>query len=399
MSLISSLQIVASINPRTGGPAVSVTGLAMALERAGQRASIVSLDYEEHGAAIDTPGVANLRVVPSTLGKRLRGWSPALDAAIARAAETQGADLIHHHGLWMYPGIYARRIAQKRDVPLVISPRGMLDRWALERSALRKAVATRVYERRNLRAARAFHATSAAEAAAIRDCGLAQPIAVIPNGVELRPREARAARGLIEASFPALEHKRWLLFMGRLHPKKGLDLLLEAWRDLHRQHAQWQLVVAGPDLDGARPGLERSIADDPTLRASVTFSGMLEGAAKQAALDHAEIFVLPTRSENFGMAVAEALAHGIPVVTTTAAPWPDLVAHECGWWVEPSCVAIADALRDAMGRPAADLQAIGERGRRYASSRFDWDTVGARMADVYRWLVAGGAVPDCVERS
>ena len=123
---------------------------------------------------------------------------------------------------------------------------------------------------------------------------------------------------------------------------------------------------------------------------------MLERDAKRSALENAELFVLPTRSENFGVAIAEALVNGLPVVTTTAAPWSELVAQQCGWQVAPEASAIAEALRDAMRRPREELRAIGERGLSFASSRFDWDAIGAPMAQVYAWLVAGGSVPECV---
>ena len=370
----------------------------MALARCGVRTSIASLDYEEHGKLMQARGVTNVTVVPGALGKRLRGWSPALAAAIDHTA-SNGIDIIHHHGLWMVPGIYARRTANRLGLPLVISPRGMLDPWSLERGIVRKAVAAMAYERRNLRAARLIHATSDREAEAIRRYGLTQPIAVIPNGVAMPDDCAVTSPESLEARFPRLKNRRWLLYMGRLHPKKGLDMLLEAWRMLAPDFPEWHLVIAGPDLVGHGAELEATVAGDRRLRESITFAGMLEGSPKRSALDHAELFVLPTRAENFGIAVAEALAHGVPVVTTTTAPWFDLVTRECGWWVSPESRAIAEALRSAMKRTPGELQAMGERGRHYAAEQFSWDSIGARMADVYRWIITGGPVPACVRKS
>lgn len=399
MPNLAVLHVVSSINQNTGGPAASVTGLAAALASGGVRTSIVTLEYVEHGHPMETPEAVNVSVVtPSALGKRLRGWSPALGAAISDTASKQ-VDIIHQHGLWMYPGIYARRTSNRLGLPLVISPRGMLDPRALERSTMRKAFASLAYERRNLRAARLLHATSDMEAESIRRYGLTQPIAVIPNGVALPDDRAASTRESLESRFPELRGRRWLLFMGRLHPHKGLDMLLAAWRVLHAQFPDWHLLIAGADLTGLRAGLEAAVAGEPAMRESTTFAGMLDGLLKHSALTQAELFVLPTRSESFGIAVAEALAYGMPVITTREAPWSDLVAHECGWWVESERIAIAEALRSAMSLAPTELRVMGERGRRYAAEKFSWDTIGARMAEVYRWIVAGGPLPASVRDS
>jgi len=396
--MLAVLHVVASINRNVGGPAASVPGLAMALADCGVRTSVASLDYQEHGKQTRVRGVTNVTVVPRTIGKRLRGWSPSFGAALADAA-SKGVDVIHHHGLWMVPGIYARRTASRFGVPLVISPRGMLDPWSLERGPVRKRIASLVYERRNLRAARVLHATSDMEARAIRDYGLTQPIAVIPNGVDLPEDSNMTTPDALQTRFPELENRRCLLYMGRLHPKKGLDLLLDAWRTLAPDFPAWHLVIAGPDLIGYGAELQTTVAGDPALRRSITFAGMLDGLAKRAALAHAQLFVLPTRAENFGIAVAEALAHRIPVVTTTAAPWSDLATHECGWWVAPESKAVSGALRSAMERSPAELRAMGERGRAYASTHLAWSAIATRMLDVYRWIVAGGPKPPCVRET
>ena len=376
---------------------MSVVGLAAALTKAGVRTRIATLDYREHGIELDAPGVGKRSIVPSTLGKRLRGWSPKLGAIIADEARA-GIDIIHHHGLWMYPGIYARRVAASLGLPLVNSPRGMLDAWSLARGSLRKSLASLAYERRNLRAVRLFHATSDMEADAIRRYGLSQPIAILPNGVDLPDLRSSAPREVLEARFPALRNRRWLLFMGRLHAKKGLDLLLDAWSRLHAELHDWHLVIAGPDLDDYCARLTQTIRGTG-LADAVTVTGMLEGAAKDSALRNAELFILPTRSENFGIAVAEALANGVPVITTRAAPWSALATHRCGWWITPDAAALEASLRTAVRLPAGELKAMGERGREFASARFSWEAIGARMADAYRWILARGPIPEFVRES
>jgi glycosyltransferase involved in cell wall biosynthesis len=391
---LSILQVVPSVNPRTGGPAASVPGLARALSRVGVESTVVSLNYAEHGEPVELPGVRYLYSRPGRLGRRLRGWSPSLRKVIDMAAHE--ADIVHSHALWMVPALYARRAANRLRKPLVISPRGMLDAWSLERSRVRKAFAARLYENRNLRSARLLHATSELEAESIRRYGLRQPIAVLPNGIELPPSTANSYRETIEGRFPELRGHRWLLFLGRLDIKKGLDLLLALWRELASRFPEWRLVVAGPDLDGFGARMAASVSADPQLRGLVTFTGMLRGSEKHAVLRHSELFVLPTRGENFGIAVAEALAHGTPAITTTAAPWSDLVIAECGWWVAPEEREVREALTAAMRLSANELAKMGERGREWVKSRFAWDSIGMRWVEIYRWILDGGTPPPCV---
>lgn len=391
---VSMLQVVPSINAGVGGPAVSVPGLAAALGRAGISSTVAMLDYREHGLPLELPDVGYLAAEPTAIGRRLRGWSPALRELILEAAER--ADIVHSHALWMVPGIYARQAAEKFARPLVISPRGMLDPWSLERARLKKRLAAWAYENRNLRSARLLHATSDLEAESIRRYGLRQPIAVLPNGVDLPRVERVPDRELLERRFPELRGSRWLLFMGRLDPKKGLDLLLEVWRRLGQGHPDWRLLIAGPDLAGYGVKLVAAVAADPSLLERTTFTGMLEGDEKRAALTHAELFVLPTRGENFGIAVAESLAHGTPVVTTTAAPWEALERRECGWWVAPDAEAVGAALHTALRLPASELARMGENGRALVREELAWDSIGAQWVEVYRWLLTGGTPPSCV---
>lgn len=373
---------------------MSVPGLATALARAGVGTTVVSLDYVEHGAPVEAPGAQYLSVRPSALGRGLRGWSPALRRLIECAVGE--AEIVHSHALWMVPGIYARRAAERFGLPLVISPRGMLDPYSLARSRVKKWLATAAYENRNLRSARLLHATSELEAEAIRRYGLRQPVAVLPNGIELPPSEGGSPREVLEKRFPELRDRRWLLFLGRLDSKKGLELLLELWRELGPRFEEWRLVVAGPDLGGFGARMVAMVAADPHLLARTTFTGMLEGAEKNAALAHSDLFILPTRGENFGIAVAEALAHGTPVITTTAAPWESLVHHDCGWWVAPEPGALGSALAAAIQLPSDELARMGENGRVLVRDQFSWDAIGAQWVDVYRWLLTGGKPPPCV---
>lgn len=391
---LTVLHVVPSLNPGTGGPAVSVPGLATAIARVGVGATVVSLNYPEHGLQVESPGVRYVSAPLGALGRKLRGWSPALHRLIEQAAGE--AEIIHSHALWMVPGIYARRAAERAGKPLVISPRGMLDAWSLKRSGASKRFASWFYENRNLSAARLLHATSDLEAESVRRYGLHQPIAVLRNGVDISESSQLSERKVLERRFPELAGKRWLLFLSRLDPKKGLDSLLELWRQMGPRFPDWRLVVAGPDLGGFGARMVAVVAADPELRARTTFTGMLEGVEKRAAFTHADLFVLPTHGENFGVAIAEALAHGTPVVTTTAAPWGELLRRDCGWWVAPEAGAIGAALEVALRLPASELARMGQNGKLLVREQLSWDSIGAQWVEVYRWLLAGGTPPSCL---
>ena len=391
------IHVIASINRDVGGPAVSVPRLASALAALEVETTVATLDYAIHGPQSPVPGARLSSVPADLLARRLRGWSPRLARAIAALAR-QGAGVVHNHGLWLFPNLSARRAARAADVPLVISPRGMLDDWSLRRSRVRKYVAWNLFERENLVSAKLYHATSDGEAHSIRAAGFAQPIAVVPNGVDVPDPSGIAPRGVLERRHAALGQRHWLLFMSRLHPKKGLVELVRAWEGLARRFPQWQLLVAGPEPDGHGARV-RALVASLGLSDRVTFAGMLGGEEKACALAHSGLMVLPTHSENFGIVVAEALAHGTPVMTTRAAPWEELGRRNCGWWIEDSGEALRTALSEALALAPEELREMGARGRLLAAERYAWERVAQEMKAAYLWICGSGPRPDCIRAS
>ncbi len=404
-SVVSSLSssdthvghVVASINAMTGGPAVSVTQLCRHLQSKSVATKIFSLDYEALGSQLIPEGVVVDCPKASLLTRRFRGFNRELRKLLSAQAATQ-LSLIHNHGLWMFPNWYARQAAEKANIPLVISPRGMLEPWAQERSRWRKLLAWHIFEKRNLRYARLFHATSEAEAQSIRRKGFRQPIALIPNGVEIPDRDLKPAREHLERHFPRLRGKRYLLFMSRLHPKKGLDLLTSSWASLHASFPQWHLLIAGGDWESYRERLTKVVLRKG-IDASVSLSGPLDGRVKEAALLHADLFVLPSFSENFGIVVAESLVHGVPVITTKGTPWKEVITHQCGWWIEASEDSLKSTLTEAMNLSSELREEMGERGRSLVSEKYTWPRVAEQMAGVYRWVLGSGDKPVCVLES
>lgn len=295
----------------------------------------------------------------------------------------------------MFPNLYARQAAKRNQLPLVISPRGMLEAWSLNRSQLQKRVAWCLYEKENLLNATAFHATSIDELHSIRRLGFTQPIALIPNGVSVPSLTQIPPRDALTRRFPELANKRWLLFLSRLHPKKGLDTLLRVWQTLHAQFPDWHLVIAGPDLIGYQANLI-DLTVQLNLQHRVTFTGMLSGNDKAIALSHAQLMVLPSHSENFGIAIAEALAYAVPVITTKGTPWQDLHKYDCGWWIENNAQTLANTLIEAMQLSDWERRSKGQNGRQWMIEQYSWSAIAQSMSKVYQWILSGGNPPASV---
>jgi len=376
------LHVLDSLNAETGGVAVAVSRLADHQAAHGAEPAIFAHDYEGLGPALAVPRVRCVLLpatrLPFRLGARSQDFSSRL------AAEIQLADIVHVHGCWLPTNIKACRAARQARKPYIVSPRGMLESWSLRHRALRKRLVWRLWEHTSLRLANGLHATADAEAARLRALGLRAPIAVAPDAVEL-PRES-GDRAVLEEKFPELKGRRWLLFLSRMHAKKGLDMLIDAWADLCPASPDWRLVIAGSAMDGEDAAYREHIARRG-ISERTTFIGHVEGREKSAAFAGADLFVLPTHSENFGIVVAEALAHGVPVITTTGAPWEILRESRSGWWIEPALRALSDALREAFALDPAALRAMGGRGVALVEADFCWKVNARKLLTFYEWIL------------
>lgn len=369
--------VVAGLAARFGGPSATVPRTCAALIEHGVGCELLTIaGTGPEPDAVEGVPVRRCRAdfasVP--LLRHFR-FSRALDAALA------GYRLIHSHGLWLGPNVAAGRAARRQNVPHVVSPRGMLAPSALRHGAWRKRVFWRVAQARAIGPDTCFHATSESEYRDIRAFGLDQPVAIIPNGVDRAPAREPDAR-------PAI------VYLGRLHPMKALDRLIDAWSRVEPDFPAWRLRLIGPDEAGCRARLAARAAA-AGLR-SVTLEAPVDGAGRQQALGHARLAVLPSHSENFGMSVAESLAAARPVIASTGTPWQGLVGERCGWWVDNDPASLAAAIRAAISLPPEELAAMGERGRAWMERDFGWTGVGARMKELYAWRLGSGPQPDFV---
>jgi glycosyltransferase involved in cell wall biosynthesis len=369
---------------RYGGPPRSILGLCQGLQHAGVQVEVITTaangpsDLDATTAAGDRYEGIPVRYLPVAFPRRFFGarMRDALTEALARV------DLCHIHGMWNVPEWSAARLARARGVPYVISPRGMLLPAAVRRGRWRKRVAFGLLESANLRHAALLHATSQDEADELARLGLGVRTAVVPNGVDLEAAAAaapgfRRRLGIAEDAFV-------VVFVGRLHRIKRLDLLTQAFVDLRRTHARAHLVIAGPDEDGLLADVRRMTADHA---GSVHTIGSVNDAEKWALLRSADVSVQCSDSESFGLAVVEAMAAARPVVVTRTCPWPEIVSRGCGFWVEQSAAGIAGGLRALADDPARATQ-MGLAGARFARECFGWDVIGQSVAELYADILA-----------
>lgn len=376
------IEVLPTLEKEASGPSYSVPRLAEALAELGHDVSLLTAG----GQAVAPGDGLDFQRYPRDFGQVPVLRTLELSRGLHRALRQQSgrAEIVHANGLWTAPTLYPAWAARASGTALVCSPRGTLSPVALAHSAYRKRVFWRLAQRRAVAAASLLHATSDQEYRDIRAFGLRQPVVVIPNGIDVPaapPRQPRRTR-------------RRLLYLGRLHPIKGLETLLRAWAQVAPEFQDWELRLIGPGEVSYIARLERLAIDLRLPRLS--FAGPSYGAEKAREYESADLYVLPSLSENFGMSVAEALAHGLPVITTHGAPWRGLQARDCGWWVAGELETVSGALRDALGRSPQALAQMGRNGRDWMAAEYSWSSVARSMAQAYDWLLHGGARPDGV---
>jgi glycosyltransferase involved in cell wall biosynthesis len=370
-----------------GGPSLTVPSLCESLGAIGVSVHLVAAYGKPLGDSKMLPDLhyVSLHQVRSLYSSTLGFlFSPFFFRTIAHLCRHLNIQIIHNHGLWLLHSHSAVKVSRQFGIPYIIQPRGTLEPWALSYHAWKKHLALRFYQRSDLENASLLVATSKMEASGIRRAGLKQPIAIIPNGIDL-PR-------WIEG--PILKKTiRNALFLSRLHPKKGLLNLVAAWK--HARPEGWRMIVAGPN-EGSHQAEVKNAIILAKLDNDFLFVGPVEGEAKEKLFREADLFILPTFSENFGLVVAEALSYGIPVITTRGAPWAGLERHSCGWWIDIGVEPLSDAIREATNLPSGVLREMGMRGRAYVEANFAWSDAAKQMLSVYEWILHKGPKPDCV---
>ena len=383
------LEVVSTIDPRCGGVSASLPLLAKAVASDGRHQVTILVVHSSGDASAAHP----VEEVPVLAIPVRRGECLYDGPASSRIREhLAAADLVHIHGLWEPHCAIATRWARRLAKPYLISAHGMLETWALRNHWWKKLPYLFMIERRNLRRAACARALTRNEVADYRGYGLTGPIAVIPHGVEIPTRIDPAP---FFERFPGLRGRRLVLFLSRIHPKKGPDILCRAWARISPRFPEAHLVLAGPDFEGTRKPIEHLIGH-LGISEHITFTGMLNGDLKWSALAAAEVFVLPSHSEGLPVAVLEAMGAGKPVIVTRQCNLPEVADARSGIVIEPDVQHLELALAELLRTPQEDSRQIGERGCRLVHSRYTWKAVGRQLASVYDWIL-GGPEPDGVQ--
>jgi glycosyltransferase involved in cell wall biosynthesis len=391
------LHIVNDSSLFAGGAGTAAFEMVKGQRKLGHHVAIWSIDSKNRRRQATSEKILEAphdSTVFRTVGPGLLGFSLEMEKC-AVSGSASNFQLVHQHGVWLALSRVTNRWRSKFDRPTVVTPHGMLEEFVLKQSKWKKRMALLAYGMNNLRNAACLQATAEPEAISLRRFGLRNPIAVMPNGISEEWLESRGERQRFRKRFSIPQERRLLLFLSRVHPIKGLPMLIEALAKLNHKLDDWLLVIAGPDTVGHRQALEQQI-EKSALSGRIIFVGSLHGSDKRDAFAAADVFVLPTHSENFGIVVAEALGAGVPVITTKGAPWEDLRIYNCGWWVHASVDAIRDALQEATRCPKEELTAMGQRGRTLVSEKYTRHKVAEQSLQLYRWLLGREALPGFV---
>jgi glycosyltransferase involved in cell wall biosynthesis len=376
-----AIHVVPSISNEASGPSYSVVRLCQSLIAHGEDITLATLDVP----TVTSPPPF-LRTFRLGMGPLRLGRSPPMKRWLASRSQSHSVDLLHNHSLWMMPNVYPGLVAKRYGIPLVVSPRGTLSEWAIQSGSALKRAFWPLLQKPALAATSCFHATSPSEYEDIRRLGFRQPVAVIPNGIDVPDLPPKSFRTV-----------RTLLFLGRIHRTKGLDVLLPAWQRVQDKFPAWHLRIVGPDDGGYLADIQRLSGELRLER--IEFSGALYGPQKWLAYREADLFVLPTHSENFGMSIAESLAAGTPAIVSKGAPWAGLKVHQAGWWIDIGIEPLVACLGEVLNRIPESLSEVGVRGRAWMEADFSWAQIGRRMGETYYWLLNVGDKPDCLIES
>lgn len=387
------LIIVPALGSVYGGPSKSVVELAQAL---GRHASVDLVTTNANGSEIlDVP----LNTWQPKTNYRIKyfsywGWGDykfSWSLAQWLFKHITDYDLVNTNAIFSLTNFPAYWACQQQQIPYIVIPRGMLEPWALSYKAWKKRIYYTLLEKPALQNARLIQMLASTEAEQIKPLNLKTPITIAPNGIHRQDFEKLPNPELLYQKFPETRNKTLILFLGRIDPKKGLDLLATAFGKIHAQFPQNHLIVAGPDNIGFLPTAKDYFASADCLNA-VTFTGMLTGSLKYAALAAANIYVAPSYSEGFSMSVLEGMASSLPCVITTGCNFPEAAKANAAYVVDIDADAIADALNQCLQSPQ-QAKEMGTRARQLIFEQYTWDSIANKLIKVYTAIIQNKPIP------
>lgn len=383
------LHVIANLAPRYGGPSKACWEMARAVARLGHEVSIYTTNQDGPGelaVPVDRPvyrdGV-EIRYFPI---QAPRFWGTSLPLARALRQKIPAVDLVHLHSLYLFHNLVAGHYCRQYAIPYLMRPQGTLDPFIYRRHRWRKRLMELLFEHRNIRRAAALHFTTAEEAELAAPFTFQTPSVVVPLGIDGAEFALLPDPGRFRARHPEIGNKRIILFFGRVNFKKGLNILVEAFGAVARRREDVHLVIAGPDNEGWGDKV-RSWLSAEGLLGRFTFTGMLLGPEKLAVLRDADMFVLPSYSENFGIAVIEAMAAGLPVIISDKVNiWREVQAGGAGRVIPCDAEALAGQILELLAQPELTRQ-MGGNGQTLAQDSFQWSCIAQNLAAAYAKII------------
>jgi len=370
------LSFVSSLDLSSGGPSRSVPMLVKGLAELGVDITLMTIRSEN----------MNIHSLEGTTAK-LKVLSPSFSRKeIAKYLAEERFELIQIQSVWEMPYHKVILEARKQNIPYIVTPRGMLEPWSLSQKKWKKKLAWWLYQRNDVQKSACVFTTAKMEAEHVSGLGITTCKAVIPNGIET---DAYPCKSSVEGV------KKQVLFLSRVHVKKGIELLFEAWKRLHSDYADWQLLVIGNGEAEYIHSLENRV-ESLGLKDSIKILPPVFGEAKIKVYQESALFCLPSFSENFGMVIAEAMSCGTPVITTTNCPWEILNETDTGWCVDLGVDNLECTLREAMGMDANALYDMGQKAGKLIFDNFDYRSVTRKTLRLYEWLLNSGEKPEFV---
>ena len=368
-----------SIDKRLGGPSRSVPILARGLANKGILTTLLTCKTEQMNVHLLDNSTVDLKIIDANVNVKCFE-KDILDAKY---------DLIHLQNLWMPLYHKMARIARKHNIPYIMTPRGCLEPWCMKQKRIKKLVAFHLYQKRDLQQAACILATSKMEADNIRALGITSPRAIIPNGIDISEYKCRTSEDKTHV-------KKQILFLSRIHEKKGIEFLINAWEQLRAKYPTWNVVIAG---NGEESYIHRlnEIIKSKSLRDCVEIIPPVFGEDKRRLYCESSLFVLPSYSENFGMVIAEAMSCGVPVITTNGTPWQELNEIKLGWCIDLSLEKLITSISKAIELGQDSLFRMGQECSKHIRDTYQYTEVAAKNKAVYEWILNGGVKPDFVQ--
>lgn len=365
-----------SIDKNDGGPSRSVPILAKGLSFVGVETTLFTFCSQQMNTHLIEGAQVTLKIVPTNI------TSNELEKELIAG----DYDIIHGQNLWDPLYNKMARIARKHHIPYIVTPRGCLEPWAYQGQGfiknLKKKIAMLLYQRKDLQKASCVLATAKMEADNIRALGINSPIAIIPNGIDVSEYKCRSFED--KASV-----KKQIVFLSRIHQKKGIEFLINAWEQLRDKYPQWNVVIAGNGEESYIKELKDMIGRKE-LQSCVEIIPPVFGDAKHKLYCESSLFVLPTYSENFGMVIAEAMSCGVPCITTNGTPWQELNEKNLGWCIDLSLENVINAISEAIELGQDDLFEMGQRCSQHINDTYQYTQVADKIKGVYEWIIREG---------